>query len=260
MARRYDQYCPIAHALDLVGERWSLLVIRELVHGPLRYTDIHERVHGCSTNILAARLRDLEAGGIVRRRQLPPPAASTVYELTECGMALRPVLRSLAWWGVETLGPPPLDEVDAFEPGWLEKALFTAIEPADSGASIEFRVGDEVAHLVNGCAAGGAIETPDVVVTTDAIGFYHLLVDRDLDGITVDGDSEALAAFLAALPQPRSLSARADPRSGSGSRNTLKASASRPQSTLRAARSRSSCPAEHDPGPPEYPPRATLGA
>ena len=130
MAKRYDQYCPIAHALDLVGERWSLLVIRELVHGPLRYTDIHERLHGCSTNILAARLKDLEAGGIVRRRHLPPPAASTVYELTECGVALRPVLRALAWWGVETLGPPPLDEVDAFEPGWLEQALFTAVEPS----------------------------------------------------------------------------------------------------------------------------------
>jgi DNA-binding HxlR family transcriptional regulator len=209
VAKRYDQYCPIAHALDLVGERWALLVIRELVHGPLRYTDIHERLHGCSTNILAARLRDLEAGGVVRRRQLPPPAGSTVYELTECGAALRPVLRALAWWGVDSLGPPPLDEVKAFEQGWLEKALFTAVEPSACGAVIEFRVGDEVAHLGDGIAAGGPAEAPDVVVTTDAVGFYHLLVDHDLDGVTVDGDSEALATFLTALPQPRSFSARA---------------------------------------------------
>src|SRR5688500_3801007 len=78
VSRRYDQYCPIAHALDLIGERWSLLVIRELLHGPLRYTDIAARLHGCSTNMLAARLRALEEGGVVERYRLPPPAASQV--------------------------------------------------------------------------------------------------------------------------------------------------------------------------------------
>jgi DNA-binding HxlR family transcriptional regulator len=201
MAKRYDQYCPIAHALDLVGERWSLLVVRELVHGPLRYTDIHDRLHGCSTNVLAARLKDLEAGGIVRRRQLPPPAASTVYELTECGVALRPVLRALAWWGVETLGPPPPDEVDALEPGWLEQALFTAVEPGRHEGVIEFRVGDEVAHLDGGNAAGGPALAPDVVVTADAVGFFHLFVGRDRSGVQIDGDEDVLTAFLSSLPE-----------------------------------------------------------
>ena len=80
MAKCYDQYCPVAHALDLVGERWSLLVVRELLHeGPLRYSDLHARLTGCGTNILAARLKTLEQGGVVRRRQLEPPAASWVY-------------------------------------------------------------------------------------------------------------------------------------------------------------------------------------
>src|SRR5262245_25241605 len=123
--KHYNQYCPVAHALDLVGERWSLLLIRELQHGPLRYSDLHERLTGCSTNVLAARLKDLEAGGVIERRKLPPPAASTVYELTETGAALGPVLAALARWGLRTLGPPPDDlETPA---GWLEKALRTTV-------------------------------------------------------------------------------------------------------------------------------------
>ena len=85
MTKRYDRYCPMAHALDLVGERWALLVVLELMHGPKRYTDLADSLPGIGTNILASRLRDLEAHGIVTRRTLPPPAASRVYELTEYG-------------------------------------------------------------------------------------------------------------------------------------------------------------------------------
>ena len=93
MSKSYNQYCPIACALDLVGERWSLLIIRELMEdGALRYSDLDARLDGCGTNILAARLKRLEGGGVIRRRQLPPPAASTIYELTEYGEGLRPVL------------------------------------------------------------------------------------------------------------------------------------------------------------------------
>ena len=100
MARCYDQYCPMAHALDLVGERWSLLIVRELLEDDqLRYSDLHSRLQGCGTNILAARLKTLEQGGVVRRRQLDPPAASWVYELTEYGKGLREVLHVLAHWG-----------------------------------------------------------------------------------------------------------------------------------------------------------------
>ena len=121
----YNQYCPVAHALDLVGERWSLLLVRELQHGPLRYSDLHERLQGCSTNVLATRLKELEAGERDRAAQAPPPAASTVYELTETGAALAPVLAALARWGCATLGPPPEDLETP--PGWLEKALRTTV-------------------------------------------------------------------------------------------------------------------------------------
>ena len=104
MAKKYDQYCPMAHALEMVGERWTLLVVRELLHGPKRYTDLADRLPGIGTNILAARLRDLEAGGVVAKRTLPPPAASKVYELTEYGVELKPVMRELARWGARSLG------------------------------------------------------------------------------------------------------------------------------------------------------------
>src|SRR4029450_13408627 len=98
----YDQvpYCPMAHALELVGERWSLLVVRELLHGPRRYTDLAGNLPGIGTNILAARLKDLEGCGVIAKRRLPPPAASQVYELTPYGHALKPLMRELAVWGL----------------------------------------------------------------------------------------------------------------------------------------------------------------
>src|SRR3954470_15643562 len=121
MARRYEQYCPMAHALDLVGDRWALLVVRELMHGPKRYTDLVEPLRGIGTNILAARLRDLEAHGVVSRRTLPPPAASRVYDVTAYGRELKPVMRELALWGARSLGPPT-DEDQLFE-GWIANAV-----------------------------------------------------------------------------------------------------------------------------------------
>jgi DNA-binding HxlR family transcriptional regulator len=127
VAKRYDQYCPIAHALCAIGERWSLLVVRELLEGPKRYTDLAAGLPGVSTNILAARLRDLEASGVVQKRRLPPPAASTVYELTAYGAQLEEVVYAMARWGVRTLGPPsPEDEL---EPDWGLNAFPALFNP-----------------------------------------------------------------------------------------------------------------------------------
>ncbi len=194
--KRYDQYCPIAHSLGLVGERWSLLVVRELVDGPKRYTDLVDGLPGIGTNILASRLKDLEAGGIVRKTKLPPPAASTVYELTECGRGLRPVLHELARWGARTLGPPP---DDALRPGWLRNALEVALSPVTIEGSLAFRVGDEEASVVSGRATAGIVDDPDVLVETDASGFYHLLVNGSHDGVHVEGDRELLERAVNAV-------------------------------------------------------------
>jgi DNA-binding HxlR family transcriptional regulator len=198
MRKRYDQYCPIAHALDLVGERWSLLVVRELMHGPKRYTDLAERLPGIGTNILASRLRDLEAGGIVAKRKLPPPAASRVYELTDYGRALRPVMRELALWGARSVGPPTAD--DELFPGWLRNALDTVLGPVAPPGRFEFRVGDEVASLVDGEAQSGSVEEPNVVVEGDPEGVYHMFVDRRLDLVSVEGDRRLLEQLLEAAP------------------------------------------------------------
>jgi DNA-binding HxlR family transcriptional regulator len=110
VAKTYDQYCPVAVTLDLVGERWTLLIIRELLGGPLRYTDLQAALKGIPPNLLADRLRDLEAHGLVEKQTLPPPAARTVFALTDDGRALDAVVRDLARWGLRRLDPPEPDD------------------------------------------------------------------------------------------------------------------------------------------------------
>jgi len=177
--KRFDQYCPVVHALSLVGERWSLLVIRELLHGPKRYTDLANGLPGIGTNILAARLRDLEEGGIVRKRKLPPPAASTVYELTEYGTELKEALYALARWGARTLGPPKAD--DELYPEWgvnALPALFNAEEARGLTETYMLRVDGDVftARIVSGSleVSVGAAEDADLVVEVDMDTFFAL--------------------------------------------------------------------------------------
>jgi DNA-binding HxlR family transcriptional regulator len=192
--KRYDQYCPVAHALDLVGERWALLIVRELIHGPKRYTDLAEHLPGIGTNILAARLRSLEDFGIVSKRTLPPPAASKVYELTEYGYGLRAAMRELALWGARSLGPPS-DEEDLY-PGWLANAL-ELFAPLVPRGKIEFRIGDhEVASVVDGEVQSGSVEQPDVLVSGPPSGFFLLVIEHRLDGVTVEGDQALLEQLV----------------------------------------------------------------
>ena len=198
MSKRYDQYCPVAHALGLVGERWSLLIVRELLQGPKRYTDLASSLPGIGTNILAARLKELEGCGLVTKHRLEPPAASMVYELTPYGLELKSVMRSLALWGLRTIGPPT-DE-DDFAPGWLYGALDTVFAPAAPAGSFEFRIGREVAGIVDGEARRG----PDVVVEAEVDAFYWLFVERRWDGVKVTGERDLLEQLLdaAAAPAP----------------------------------------------------------
>lgn len=201
MSKRYDQYCPVAHALGLVGERWALLIVRELLHGPQRYTDLTANLPGIGTNILAARLKDLEGCGIVAKRRLPPPAASQVYELTEYGLALKPVIRELAVWGIQSLGPPDFENAPAQH--WLEDALDTVFAPVAPDGSFEFHVGDDVASIIAGEGRPGSLEAPDVVVRApDPAAFYYLFVERRWDDIAVEGDRELLDRLLEAASAP----------------------------------------------------------
>ncbi|MGW7430672.1 winged helix-turn-helix transcriptional regulator [Streptomyces sp. NPDC054861] len=130
--RSYDQYCAAARALDAVGDRWTLLIVRELLAGPRRYTDLHADLPGVSTDMLAGRLKEMEGAGLVTRRRLPPPVAAHVYELTDRGSALLPVLRALAEWGAPALDEPrPTDAVRAH---WFAIPLLSALQ--DRGAGV----------------------------------------------------------------------------------------------------------------------------
>ena len=171
-ARSYNQYCAVARTLDVVGERWSMLVVRELLDGPRRYVDLLTGLTGVSTDMLAARLRTLEQAGVVTRRTLPPPAASKVYELTPLGHELRPVVTELARWGLRLLGEPGED--DTFQIHWITPALRAMFQPErarDVTLTIEFRIGTDALHAQVEHATletrPGPAEAPDVVLTFD---------------------------------------------------------------------------------------------
>jgi hypothetical protein len=146
--------------------------------------------------MLAARLKDLEAGNVVCKHRLPPPGAATVYELTHDGAGLRPVLAALARWGARTLGPP--DTEADLAPGWLERALRTAVAPTAPGVRVAFRCGDEAASLLEGEVLPGLSPEATATVACDATGFYHLLVHGDLKGVRIEGDAADVERLVAA--------------------------------------------------------------
>ncbi|POX63386.1 transcriptional regulator [Streptomyces sp. Ru62] len=147
--RSYDQYCSAARALDLVGDRWTLLIVRELLAGPRRYTDLHADLPGVSTDVLASRLRDMERDGLTTRRRLPPPGAAYVYQLTPRGRQLLPVLQALGAWGEEELGERrPTDAVRAH---WFALPLLRAL---DGEGVVEVRLEEGDFHLHVGAEEG----------------------------------------------------------------------------------------------------------
>jgi DNA-binding HxlR family transcriptional regulator len=208
MAKRFEQYCPVAHAMSLVGERWALLVVRELLKGPRRYTDLAGGLPGIGTNVLATRLRELEAAGVIVRRKLPPPAASTVYELTDYGAELEEVVHAMARWGARSLGlPRPHDELD---PDWGLNAFPALLYPErarEVTARYVVRIGDEAftVALDDGClrVAAGAEAEPDAELAMDFATFYELAtgdlaaVDAIEDErLRVEGDRDAAVRFF----------------------------------------------------------------
>jgi DNA-binding HxlR family transcriptional regulator len=173
MAKRaYGQYCGLARALELVGERWALLIIRDLLVGPKRYTDLRQGLPRIPTHILAARLRELEDAGVVRRRVLPRPSGAVVYELTEHGAGLEDAVLSLGRWGAKSLGDPAPDEVVTADSLIMAmRTTFSAEAAGDLETSFELRLGDIVLHLrIAGGrlveAAEGPLPGADLVIET----------------------------------------------------------------------------------------------
>src|ERR1700724_3841156 len=144
-ARTYGQFCGVARALDLVGDRWALLIVRRLLAGPRRFTDLRQGLPRIPTNVLSERLKELEQSGIVRRRVLPRPAASVVYELTEYGSRLEAVVLPLGLWGAQALGEPRPEEIITTDS--MVMALRTTFRPEQARGlhqSYELRLGEIV--------------------------------------------------------------------------------------------------------------------
>ncbi|HZB31651.1 MAG TPA: helix-turn-helix domain-containing protein [Streptosporangiaceae bacterium] len=147
--RTYGQYCGLAHALEIVGERWALLLVRDLMLGPKRFTDLRVGLPRIPTNVLSARLKELEQAGVVRRRTLPRPAASVVYELTEYGAELEEILLRLGRWGVRTLGEPGPDDILTVDGEILAlRATFRPERARGIRTSFELRIGAVVVHAI----------------------------------------------------------------------------------------------------------------
>lgn len=166
--RSYDQYCSAARALDTVGDRWTLLIVRELLAGPRRYTDLHADLPGVSTDVLASRLKDMERDGLATRRRLPPPGAAYVYELTARGRELLPVLQALGKWGEAELGERrPTDAVRAH---WFALPLLRGLE---GEGLVEVRLDEGEFHLLVGAEGvpvygdGPAPAEPDARLVLD---------------------------------------------------------------------------------------------
>jgi len=158
---RYPQFCPFARAAEVLGQRWTLLILRNLAFGPQRFSDLKAGLAGISTSVLAGRLEELGRRGILRQRTLEPPAASVVYELTEAGRALAPAMMELARWGARFMDPPePGDQIEA---GWARSALvlFKRWEPAPA-VRLELRIAaegqEDVVVAVHGGPDGASVE------------------------------------------------------------------------------------------------------
>ena len=211
--RSYDDGCAAAHALDLVGERWALLVVRELLLGPKRFTDLRAGLPGASPNVLAQRLRELEGAGVVVRRKLPPPAASRVYELTDWGMELEPVIIGLGRWGARSPSRPRDAGLGVDSLILSFRTMFDPRTAEGLNASYELRLGEDRFRAV--VADGrfeverGSVEGPDVVIEGDpgelaALVYEGHRLDEALRSgeIRVEGDRSAVERFLRLFPLP----------------------------------------------------------
>jgi len=210
--RTYDDGCASAQALDLIGERWALLVVRELVLGPKRFTDLRAALRGISPNVLTQRLGELEQAGVLRRCKLPPPAATWVYELTAWGAELEAVILAIGRWGARSpllaRGPMSADSLVL-----SLRALFDAQAAAGLDASYELRFGEQRYHarVTRGRfeIARGPAAVADVVIDTEPDTLAALVQARAETAakgkrkLKVEGSKTAFKRFVGLFPQPQ---------------------------------------------------------
>ena len=210
--RSYGQYCAVAKALDLVGDRWTMLIVRELLlQGACRYTDLQHGLPGIATNLLSERLKELEDHGLMRRAAAPPPVATTLYELTDAGRELEPVLRALGRWGARFMPEPAGNE--EFRSHWLAFPVAEFLrdrEPDGPPAVIEVHTGDQPAIIELGAGRIGtrlgSVPSPDLVLEGDGptvlgvlSGMLKLAEARKL-GLRTEGSTNVLRRLRYSVP------------------------------------------------------------
>jgi DNA-binding HxlR family transcriptional regulator len=205
--------CAAAHTLDLVGERWALLVVRELMIGPQRFTDLRAGIPDISPNVLSQRLQELEEIGVVRRRKLPPPAASRVYELTDWGYELEPILQTLGSWGSRSPKMPHDGELSLSSFILATRTMFSSDAADGFRAKLELRLGEQRFRLEVEDGAyeieRGEVRNPDAIirgdhqVLADVIFNDRPLADAIRSGeIEVEGDKAVVERFVGFFPLP----------------------------------------------------------
>lgn len=209
-AKSYDQYCTIARALDLVGDRWTLLVLRELSFGEQRFTDLRSGLPGIASNLLTERLRTLEEHGLIEQHELPAPAARTVYRLTREGIRIRPVLRAVAQFGMPYLEAPAEGDVRprmAVFGG--AGAMFDPVAAVGADLRLKFVLdGDEHwLEVRNGkLRRADTTAVPDLTFTGSAAALFEITRGVDLDSLAprleVEGSTQARALFARCFPAP----------------------------------------------------------
>jgi DNA-binding HxlR family transcriptional regulator len=211
--RRYDDACGTAHALDLIGERWALLVMRELMLGPKRFSDIRADLPGISANVLTQRLEGLEGAGLLVRKKLPPPANAQVYELTPWGYEVEPIIQSLGRWAARSPAHDPRLPISAVSLMLSFRTMFGARRAKGFDGRIGFRLGAEtfLAHISGGRfqSARSDLEGADVVFTGTAAalaaavyGGQSLDALAEAGALTTEGDRALAERFLGLFPLP----------------------------------------------------------
>jgi DNA-binding HxlR family transcriptional regulator len=212
-ARRYEDACGTAHALDLIGERWALLVMRELMLGPKRFGDLRAGLPGVSANVLTQRLEGLEAAGLLMRRRLPPPASVQVYDLTDWGREAEPIVGALGKWAARSPAHDPTLPLSAVSMMLSLKTMFDAVKAGDVCLSIGFRFGPEgfVVTVADGVltAERGAAEVAQVMLTARpsdvaamVYGFRALDDLRASGEVAVHGDAGVFERFIGFFELP----------------------------------------------------------
>ncbi|MEN5170450.1 helix-turn-helix domain-containing protein [Brevundimonas pondensis] len=206
-SRRYHDACGAAHGLDLVGERWALLVIRELMMGPRRFSDLRKDLCGLSANVLTQRLEGLEASGIVHKRKLPPPASVQVYELTDWGYEIKPVFMVLGRWAARSPQHDPTLPISAVSIMQSFETMFDPSKAAGAVMRLGFALDED--HMVVTVEDGeiatrrGEVEDGDVIVRAAppivAAAVYGKVPPAALEGegaMSIEGDRAIFARFI----------------------------------------------------------------